>query len=315
MRVLSCITSTEEDNRRISETVPEYEYIFDENPTQEMMESADIILGCPNPKMLPSCTNLKWLQTVSAGVDAYIKSLPKDVMLTNVTGGYGLAIAEHMLGMYLSLIKKLGGYHDLQREHKWGDLGEVTSVWGSTVLVVGMGDIGTEFAKLCKAMGAYVIGVRRTDLRPSEYADEIHLNSELDELLGRADCVAVSLPGTKETANMFTKDRFAKMKKSAVFLNVGRGTIVDQDALVEALNNGEIFGAGLDVMTPEPLPSDNALWSAENVIITPHVSGGFHLNETKNRILNIVTQNLKRYHDGEELKNIIDFDTGYRKLK
>ncbi len=314
MRVLSCIPATEEENKMIASAVPEYEYIFDEKPSQEVMESADIILGCPSPKMLPTCTSLKWLQTISAGVDAYVKSLPSGVLLTNATGGYGLAIAEHMLGMYLSLIKKLNGYQELQRAHEWGDLGDVKSVWGSTVLVVGMGDIGTEFAKLCKAMGAYVIGVRRTDLTPSEYADEIHLNEDLDELLGRADCVAVSLPGTKETANMFTKDRFEKMKNTAVFINVGRGSIVDQDALTDALNSGEIFGAGLDVVTPEPLPSDNALWSAKNVIITPHVSGGFHLTETKSRILGIATENLKRYHDGKPLKNIVDFSTGYRKL-
>ncbi len=314
MRVLSCIPATEEENKMIASAVPEYEYIFDEKPSQEVMESADIILGCPSPKMLPTCTDLKWLQTISAGVDAYVKSLPSGVLLTNATGGYGLAIAEHMLGMYLSLIKKLNGYQELQRAHEWGDLGDVKSVWGSTVLVVGMGDIGTEFAKLCKAMGAYVIGVRRTDLTPSEYADEIHLNEDLDELLGRADCVAVSLPGTKETANMFTKDRFEKMKNTAVFINVGRGSIVDQDALTDALNSGEIFGAGLDVVTPEPLPSDNALWSAKNVIITPHVSGGFHLTETKSRILGIATENLKRYHDGKPLKNIVDFSTGYRKL-
>ncbi len=314
MRVLSCIPATEEENKMIVSAVPEYEYIFDEKPSQEVMESADIILGCPSPKMLPTCTDLKWLQTISAGVDAYVKSLPSGVLLTNATGGYGLAIAEHMLGMYLSLIKKLNGYQELQRAHEWGDLGDVKSVWGSTVLVVGMGDIGTEFAKLCKAMGAYVIGVRRTDLTPSEYADEIHLNEDLDELLGRADCVAVSLPGTKETANMFTKDRFEKMKNTAVFINVGRGSIVDQDALTDALNSGEIFGAGLDVVTPEPLPSDNALWSAKNVIITPHVSGGFHLTETKSRILGIATENLKRYHDGKLLKNIVDFSTGYRKL-
>ncbi len=314
MRVLSCIPATEEENKMIASAVPEYEYIFDEKPSQEVMESADIILGCPSPKMLPTCTDLKWLQTISAGVDAYVKSLPSGVLLTNATGGYGLAIAEHMLGMYLSLIKKLNGYQELQRAHEWGDLGDVKSVWGSTVLVVGMGDIGTEFAKLCKAMGAYVIGVRRTDLTPSEYADEIHLNEDLDKLLERADCVAVSLPGTKETANLFTKERFEKMKNTAVFINVGRGSIVDQDALTDALNSGEIFGAGLDVVTPEPLPSDNALWSAKNVIITPHVSGGFHLTETKSRILGIATENLKRYHDGKLLKNIVDFSTGYRKL-
>ena len=314
MKVLCMIPVNDEEKELISSAVSDYEYIFEENPSDELLKSVDVILGLPEPTKLGDCDNLKWLQTNSAGVDNYIKHLPKGVLLTNATGGYGLAIAEHMLGLYLTLIKKLNGYHELQNQHNWSDLGPVTSVYGSTVLVVGMGDIGTEFAKLCKAMGAYVIGVRRANSSPSAYADEVHLNADLDELLPRADCVAISLPGTKETANMFGKDRFEKMKDTAVLINVGRGSIINQPELVDALNNGVIGGAGLDVTTPEPLEKEDPIWSAKNCVITPHVSGGFHLGETKKRILNICVENLKNYHDGKELKNVVDFETGYRKL-
>ncbi|MDO4459597.1 MAG: D-2-hydroxyacid dehydrogenase [Clostridia bacterium] len=314
MRVLCVIEVTEEEKTLISSSVADYEYIFDTDPSQELLESADIILGCPKAPMLRTCEKLQWLQTQSAGVDPYIANLPAGVKLTNATGGYGLAIGEHMMGMYLSIIKKLAFYRDLQNEHKWGDLGPVTSVYGSTVLVVGMGDIGTEFAKICKGMGTYVIGVRRSNNAPSVYADEVHLTAELDELLPKADCVAVCMPGTKETFKMFGKEKFGKMKDTAVFINIGRGSIVNQPELVDALNNGVIAGAALDVTDPEPLPAEDPLWSAKNVVITPHVSGGFHLDETKRRILNICCENLKNFADGKDLKNIVDFETGYRKL-
>ena len=314
MRVLCVIDVIEEEKLKISSSVSEYEYIFETAPDKELLESADIILGCPNASMLRTCSNLKWIQTQSAGVDAYIKNLPEGVLLTNATGGYGLAIAEHMLGLYLSMIKKLDKYHDLQKEHSWTDLGPVKSIYGSTVLVVGLGDIGTEFAKLCKAMGAYVIGVRRSDASPSACADEVHLNADLNGLLPRADCVAITLPGTSETYRLFDREKFALMKKEAVLINIGRGSIIDQPALCEALGSGSIAGAAVDVTDPEPLPADDPLWEAKNMIITPHISGGFHLAETKARILNICCENLKAYSRGEKLRNIVDFSTGYRKL-
>ena len=128
--------------------------------------------------------------------------LHPDTLLTNATGAYGLAISEHMLGMLLELFKKLHLYRDAQHLHQWKSLGRVRSIEGSTVLVLGMGDIGGEFARKVKALGATVIGVRRTDTRKPDYVDELYLTEELDRLLPRADVVAVALPGNGETAGM-----------------------------------------------------------------------------------------------------------------
>ena len=136
----------------------------------------------------------------------------------------------------------------------------------------------------------------------------------LDEYLPQADCVAITLPGTTATKGMFDAERMAKMKDGAILLNVGRGMIVDTDALCAALENGKLAGAGVDVTDPEPLPADHPLWKMENAVITPHISGGYHLQETHDRIVRIMAENLKRFLAGEPLRNVVDFSTGYRKL-
>jgi phosphoglycerate dehydrogenase-like enzyme len=219
-----------------------------------------------------------------------------------------------MLGTLLSLFRKLYAYRDQQKTHAWNNLGTVNKVNGSTVLVIGMGDIGGSFARLVKAMGAYVIGVRRTDATKPDYVDEIHLTEELEDLLPRADVVAMSLPGNAQTTNILSRERIAMMKDGAVVINVGRGTAIDTEALCDALESGHLGGAALDVTNPEPLPADHRMWDIPNVIITPHVSGGWSLPETFERIVRLSADNLRRYFNGEPLKNVIDRETRYRKL-
>lgn len=284
--------------------------------TEEDIVWADAILGNVQPGLLKGAKNLKWLQTSSAGVEFYTAPgvMPEGAALTNATGAYGLAISEHMLGMLLMIFKKLELYRDAQLNEDWSGRGQVRTLLGATVLVMGMGDIGGSFARLCKAMGAYVIGLRRSDGSKPDYADEVHLTGELDELLPRADVVAVTLPGTQETRGMMGRERIERMKPGAVVLNVGRGYIIDTEALCDALESGHLGGAGLDVTEPEPLPRGHRLWGLPTAVITPHVSGGYHLPETHERIIGIFSDNLGRFLRGEPLKNTVDFATGYRKL-
>lgn len=280
------------------------------------VQKANIIIGNPPPAMITGSSNLEWLQLNSAGADAYLKEnvLPSGTVLTNATGAYGLAISEHMVGVLLQLYKKLHLYRDNQSKCLWEDRGEVKSIYGSTVLAVGLGDIGGEFAKRIKALGGYVIGIRRSNAAKPDYVDELYLMDQLDEVLPRADVVALSLPGTKETYHLFSRARIARMKHGAVLLNVGRGTAVDTDALCDALESGQLSGAGVDVTDPEPLPAGHRLWSVPNMVVTPHVSGAYHLQETYERIVRISAENLQRFLKGESLKNQVDFSTGYRKL-
>lgn len=284
--------------------------------TQEDVDWAQVILGNVPATMLHGSPALEWLQTNSAGVEAYIQPgvLAGDTLLTNATGAYGLAIAEHMLGMLLELFKKLELYRDAQKSGAWQSQGAVKAVYGSTVLVLGMGDIGGEFAARCKALGAKVIGVRRSPRPCPEYADEVHLLEDLDSLLPQADVVAVTLPGTDATRGLMSRERLAKMKEGAVLLNVGRGFIVDTEALCDALERGHLSGAGVDVTDPEPLPPTHRLWNIPTAVVTPHISGFYHLRETHERIVGIFLENLRHFQAGEPLRNLVDFATGYRKL-
>lgn len=284
--------------------------------TQEDVDWAQVILGNVPAAMLHGSPALEWLQTNSAGVEPYIQPgvLAGDTLLTNATGAYGLAIAEHMLGMLLELFKKLELYRDAQKSGAWQSQGAVKAVYDSTVLVLGMGDIGGEFAARCKALGAKVIGVRRSPRPCPEYADEVHLLEDLDSLLPQADVVAITLPGTDATRGLMSRERLAKMKEGAVLLNVGRGFIVDTEALCDALERGHLSGAGVDVTDPEPLPPTHRLWNIPTAVVTPHISGFYHLRETHERIVGIFLENLRHFQAGEPLRNLVDFATGYRKL-
>ena len=315
MRVLVVVEVSDKHRAWLETAAPEAEFIYKPNTSRADVEQADVILGNPAPCDIHPTDKLQWIQTQSAGVDGYLDGcLPDKAVLTNATGAYGLAISEYMLAVWLELLKKLHTYRDVQRGSLWKDLGQVKSIWNSTVLVLGLGDIGGEFAKRAKALGAKVIGVRRTGTDKPDFVDELIHTADLDAYLPQADCVVITLPGTKETKGMFDAARIAKMKDGAFLLNVGRGYIVDSDALCAALESGKLQGAAVDVTDPEPLPAEHPLWKQENAVITPHVSGGFHLEETHDRIIRIMAENLKAFCAGQPLRNVVDFSTGYRKL-
>lgn len=316
MRILVVIPLNEDEKERLQSKMPEAEYIYISSGeiTEELVKSADIIIGNVPPKYIKGTKKLKWLQLNSAGTDGYCEEgvIPEGGYLTNATGAYGLAISEHMLGMLLEIKKKLNLYYINQKEHVWKDEGNVTSIEGSTTLVVGLGDIGGDFARKMKALGSYTIGVKRSKGEKPEYIDELYTMEALDSLLPRADVVALSLPGTKDTYHLFNRDKFNLMRKDTIILNVGRGTAICTEDLCDALENGIIRGAGLDVTDPEPLPVDHRLWDVPGVVITPHISGFFHLPETLRRIVNISIENFEHFIKQEPLKNMVNFETGYR---
>lgn len=291
------------------------DFMEKEEVTKEDVAWAQVILGNVDHRQLTGSSQLQWLQTNSAGVEPYLAPgvLAPGTMLTNASGAYGLAISEHMLGMLLELMKKLHLYRDAQHQQQWHSLGKVTSVYGATVLVLGMGDIGGEFASRCKALGATVIGMRREVREKPAYADQVISLEELDQVLPQADVVAITLPGTLATQNLLCRQRLESMKPGSYLLNVGRGGIVDTEALCDVLERGPLAGAGLDVTQPEPLPPGHRLWSIPNAVVTPHISGFYHLQETHERIIRIFAENCRRFTAGEPLINQVDFATGYRK--
>lgn len=281
------------------------------------VRDAQIIIGNVPPEMIGGSPKLEWIQLNSAGADAYCKPgvLAEGTLLTNATGAYGLAISEYMVGVALMLQNKLYIYHKNQLNHYWHDEGDVTSIFGSTTLAVGLGDIGGEFASRMKALGSYTIGVRRTEGVKPDYLDELYTAERLDELLPRADFVALTLPNTPQTHHIMNEARLRAMKPGAILINVGRGSAVDPDALLKVLESGHLGGCALDVTEPEPLPADHPLWDAPRLVITPHIAGKFHLQETFERIVRIAGENLENYLAGRtnEMRNLVDFATGYRR--
>ena len=318
MKTVLCMLPLEPRHRALLEAAApgcRFLYAMPDAAAPEQLAEANILLGAPDPKLLRAAANLELLQLSSAGADSYVQPgvLAEGVLLTNSTGAYSQTVAEHALAMLLTLVKKLHRYRDAQMQHRWTDLGTVGSVRGSVVLIVGLGDIGLHFAGLVKALGAYVIGIKRTEGEKPSCVDELYTTQALDALLPRADVVFSVLPGTKQTTHLYTADRFDRMKKSAIFLNFGRGSAVENTVLYDALTQGKISAAGIDVCEVEPLPPDSPLWSLENLLLTPHASGGYHLPHTLDVIVDIAADNLARFLRGAPLRNIVDFKTGYRK--
>ncbi len=316
--ILVLVPVSAQERELLESSAPHANFVYckaNEISPQQLAE-ADVILGNPPTGILKDAQSLQFLQLFTAGSDSYAAEgiLPQGALLANATGTYGLAISEYMVGVLLSLHKKLHLYRDQQGQSLWNNLGEVKSIWNSTVLVIGLGDIGTEFAKRIKVFDAKVIGVRRAGLDKPDFVDELYLSDKIDELLPLADTVALCLPQTAATQDLMNAERIARMKPGAVLINIGRGSAVDADALCDALDAGKLSGAALDVTVPEPLPADSRLWQTQNLIITPHVSGGSSLPETHNRLVRLIAENLSAFIQEKPVKNLVDAKTGYRKL-
>ena len=316
MNILVAMPTYEEHEIRLKKACPEaaFTFLHGNRPEREQLENAEIIIGNIPSGDLQYCRNLKFLQLSMAGSDTFAGKVPENVLLANSSGAYGLAISEHMLGMLLMLTKKLYLYRDNQNEAVWHDEGNVTSIFGSRVMTVGLGDIGGEFAKRCKSLGAYNIGIRRTMRSCPEFMDEMHTLDELDSLLPSADVVALALPNSEASRHLMNEARLRSMKRGAILLNVGRGSAVDTDALVKVLNEG-LITAGIDVTDPEPLPKEHPLWHCPGIIITPHISGYYHLRHTQDTIIEIAACNIENYMNGRPIRNLVDRITGYRAVE
>lgn len=319
MKILVTPPVTERQKKILTDAAKDAEFIFcqKQDVTETILRDVDIILGnLQSASQLAWTKKLKWIQLNNAGTEGYCEPgiLPGNAVLCNATGAYGLAISEHMIGCLFELRKKLQHYYKNQLEHNWKSEGFVDVIQGSTVLVIGLGDIGGAFAGKMKALGCKTIGIRRRNLtQKPDCVDRLCGMQQLDELLPEADVVALNLPGNAATRHVLNRERIAAMKKTAVVINVGRGSAIDTHALCDALYEGRLAGAALDVTDPEPLPPEHPLWDAPGALITPHISGGYSLPETLEQIVGLFAENLLRYEKGQPLRNQIDLQTGYVK--
>ncbi len=282
----------------------------------EAAAGADGVIGFCDEDLLAAGTDIRWLQLPYAGAERCV-AIPaiaeRDILVTNAQRIYGPEIAEHVLAMMLSMTRGLHLYLQAQARGAWErDLVPEEKLWeleGKTLLVVGLGGIGTEVARLGHAMGMRVTATRNSSRSGPDFVDYVGLAEDLPRLTSEADVIVNATPLTPETRGLFNAEYFERMKPAAYFINVGRGASVVTDDLVKALETGRIAGAAVDVTDPEPLPEGHPLWSAPNVIITPHISAGSDLRV--GRLWRVIAENLRRYTAGEPMLSVVDVSRGY----
>lgn len=273
----------------------------------EKLLAADIVLGWPEPEFLLN-SRVQLLLLPSAGFEDYLqKGLERkpNFALCNARGVYSIGIAEHCIALMLAFCRRLPLHVNDMKTKTWrresDTYGELAQ---SSACVVGLGDVGTAIAQRCAALGMEVVGVRKNPSETSGTMMKVYPADALREAVAEADHVISSLPGGRATFHLFNRDLFQSMKKGAFFYNFARGSVVNQDDLIEALQSRHLRGAGLDVFDEEPLPSNSALWDLDNVIVTPHV-GGFAARYV-DRLCDLLIKNLALYRAGQPLLNRID---------
>jgi phosphoglycerate dehydrogenase-like enzyme len=286
----------------------------DKDEILEYLKDIEVATGMFPRELLGSIPNLRWFQQWGAGADwllKYPEHTFEKVIITNVSGIHAIPISEHILSYMFCFARSFHTAIPGQRARIWEPNREKPffELHGKTVVLIGVGAIGSEFARKAVCLGMRVIGVRKTKEKQVEGISFMVGTERLLEVLPEADFVVLTVPLTKVTIGLIGEEAFQAMKRSAYIINVGRGKTIDEPALVKALEHGWIAGAGLDVFEEEPLPADSPLWDMEQVIVTPHSAG--LTPEYDNRAWDIFLENLERYVKNKPLRNVVDQHNGY----
>lgn len=293
-------------------------HLPDYDRLNEELSGTDIFVGYSlRANHLTHARKLKWIHSTAAGVAqlTYPELHDSGIVVTNSRGLLSATIAEHAIGLMIALARNFPDAVRFQDQRHWAQ----QEIWdkpqrlrelqGQTLLIVGFGSIGQEIARLARAFSMRVLGVTRSGKSDSALAHQIFPASDLEKALQLADYVVLAAPETPETKHLMGAKQFACMKRAAVFLNVARGSLVDEAALIAALENGQIAGAALDVTATEPLPRESALWRAKNLFITPHISAVSEVLWARQTALFL--ELLERWFAGKDLFNVLDFSKGY----
>jgi len=312
---------TEDHKRQIRETAGAAGFLPHFFPLDQFEEAKVCLQRCEvlyahSPDLLRTApASLRWYCCSFAGVDPYCGDSElfanPDCLLTN-TNCYGVTIAEHVVMVLLMLLRRMPEYEEVVRNRSWSNQLPVRSIRDNQFTLLGLGNIGFHVAERLRGMGAArITGLSRSGTAREAVYDEVLPISELDAVLPRTQNLIMALPSTPETYHILNRDRIALLPSGAHVVNVGRGTAIHQEPLIEALNTGRLSGAALDVMDPEPLPEDHPLWSAKNVILTPHVSGNMTLGYTCDRNVEMFCEDLRNYGAGRPLNSLVDRGRGY----
>lgn len=316
IRIISTGNLSSEEQERIRAVSKNIDLQVVPGPKSPALEEAEVVIGNVDASMLQRAKKLKWVQVLHAGVE----NMPKEMIahplvLTNMQKVFAPVIAESAIALLLTLTRGMVQFAipNLQ-EKKWvgrppGNI-KLDDLYNKTIGIVGMGGIGSETAR--RLHYGFNMRVLATDAKPMhkpDFVEELHDPSWFMDMVPRVDVLMSAAPLTKETKEMFNEQVFNKMKPGSYFINVSRGGLVKQDALIEALQSNKIRGAGLDVATPEPLPADNPLWTCPNLVITAHNSTV--ADSRYERMFGLVIENVRRYTLGLPLMNVVDKEKGY----
>ncbi|MFD2830773.1 D-2-hydroxyacid dehydrogenase [Corticicoccus populi] len=314
-RILAVHMDLEEEYvKEIEEAAEGWSVHTGKDLSEDILKEAEILFHWKKDKEALYFKNdcLKWVQTFSAGVDSLdLKQISeKKITLTSASGVHRYPISETIFAFMLGFTREFHTYQKAQQKKEWSRTRPGGEIHEKTIAILGVGEIGRETAKIAKAFNMTVLGVRNSG-KAVDNVDEMYTPDQLTEILRRSDFVISALPLTKETHHLIGKAQFAEMKDSAFIVNIGRGPVVDEAALIEALKNKQIAGAGLDVFESEPLSEESALWDMDNVIITPHTAGSTdHYNGRVVR--DIFIPNLKEYLRGAQPSiNRYNHERGY----
>jgi phosphoglycerate dehydrogenase-like enzyme len=288
---------------------------FDEADALQVMGDADVFYGGQiGPELLAAGEKLRWMQCSKAGMDGffYPELRASDLVITNTRGIYSDVIADHVFAFVLNFARGMYAYIARQKAARWEKNIAPTIFMGqATMGVVGLGGIGLAVAQRAHAVGMRVVGVDPAPKGSPDYVAQVWGPADLHTMLGEADFVAICVPHTGETEHMMDAAAFDAMKSSAILINIGRGKVVDLQALTAALEDGKLGGAGLDVFEEEPLPPDHPLWQMDNVIITPHLAGMSTYLYQEERRVELLVENMRRFLANEPLLNELDKVKGY----
>ena len=285
---------------------------------EAMLPEADVVLGfIVRPENLARARRLRWIHSTAAGVTGMLfpELVASDVVVTNASGLHADAMAEHALAMMLAFARKLHRARDWQQTREWAqaktweEAPALGSLAGTTLGLVGLGAVGSAIAARARALGVRVLAVRRRPAADPAPADEQWPVSRLGEVLPRVDWLVIAAPQTPETERLIGREELALLRPGARLVNLGRGALVDEPALIEALRTGQIAGAALDVFEKEPLPPKSPLWNLPEVILTPHTSG--LAPRLWERAMEQFSANLRRFLAGAPLENVVDKRAGY----
>ena len=300
---------------QFQKAAPAVRFVEIDKATPRDIAAADATIGVCSAEVLGAAKHLAWIQWPAAGVERCVQQplmRERAPLLTNLQRTMGPSIAEHVIAMMFALSRHFDEFYRQQQQGHWEPFDsapELSDLEGKTVLVVGLGGIGTEVARRAHALGMRVVATRASGHEGPDFVSYVGLPDELVKLTRDADYVVNCLPLTPETTGIYNKEFFATMKRSAYFISIGRGRSTVTADLGAALAQGTIAGAGLDVVDPEPLPSESPLWHAPHLILTPHVSANTAVAaEARDAVL---IENLRRYVAGEPMLSVVDISKGY----